>query len=83
MYPLKMRNDAIGGYAAANDAAEHARLSEMGYEPKFVAPEPEADPSEADGEGHTVASVRAALDAAGIAYDKRLGLAKLLALLPA
>lgn len=43
---------------------------------------PDADPAEADGQGHTVASVRAALDAAGIAYDKRLGLAKLLALLP-
>lgn len=46
-------------------------------------PEPEADPSESDASGHTVESVRAQLDAAGIAYDKRLGLSKLIALLPA
>jgi hypothetical protein len=52
-----------------------------GYGPKYA--EPDADPSEADAEGHTVESVRAQLDAAGIAYDKRLGLAKLIALLPA
>lgn len=74
-------NAKLGGYAVANDEDEHSRLSDMGYEPKFVASD--ADPAEADAAGHTVASVRAQLDAAGIPYDKRLGLAKLLALLPA
>lgn len=49
---------------------------------KYEADQKEADPAEADGAGHTVESVRASLDAAGIAYDKRLGLAKLVALLP-
>lgn len=43
---------------------------------------PDADPAESDGEGHTVETARAQLDALGIAYDRRLGLAKLLALLP-
>jgi hypothetical protein len=81
MYPLHMRNTGVGGYAVANDEAEHKALTDMGYEPKYVAVE--ADPNEDDGRGHTVASVRAQLDAAGIAYDKRFGLAKLLALLPA
>lgn len=83
MYPLNLSNPAVGGYAVANDEAEHARLSDMGYGPKFVAPEPEADPSESDGAGHTVASVRAQLDSLSIPYDKRIGVAKLLALLPA
>lgn len=36
-----------------------------------------------DAADHTVASVRAHLDALGIPYDNRLGLGKLLALLPA
>lgn len=81
MYPLNVTHKGLGGFAVANDEAEHKALSEMGYEPMYV--EPEADPSESDGAGHTVESVRAQLDAAGIAYDKRLGLAKLIALLPA
>lgn len=81
MYPLNMMNAKLGGYAVANDEDEHSRLSDMGYEPKLVAAE--ADPAEADAAGHTVASVRAQLDATGIPYDKRLGLVKLLALLPA
>lgn len=81
MYPLNVMNTKLGGYAVANDEDEHLRLSDMGYEPKLV--KPDADPAEADAAGHTVASVRAQLDAAGIAYDKRLGLPKLLALLPA
>lgn len=83
MYPLNMKTPGEQpGFAVANDEAEHQALTECGYEPKFVAAEPEADPAEADGEGHTVQSVRAQLDAAGIPYDKRLGLAKLIALLP-
>jgi len=80
MYPLNLTNAALGGFALANDEAEHKALSDMGYEPAFVAQE--ADPNEDDGNGHTVASVRAQLDAAGIAYDKRYGLARLLTLLP-
>lgn len=83
MYPLNLSLKAPAiGFAVANDAAEHEALTAYGYEPKFV-PEPDADPAEADAEGHTVESVRAKLDEAGIAYDKRLGLSKLVALLPA
>lgn len=80
MYPLNMTLLAGIGFALANDEAEHQALTDAGYGPAFVVPD--ADPAEADGAGHTVASVRAALDAAGIAYDKRLGLVKLIALLP-
>ena len=39
-YPIHMKNEKAGGYAVANDEAEHKALSEQGYEPKFVAPEP-------------------------------------------
>jgi hypothetical protein len=35
MYPLNMRNPKAGGFALANDEAEHKALSEQGYEPKF------------------------------------------------
>jgi hypothetical protein len=38
MYPLNMTHSA-GGYAIANDEAEHQSLSDAGYEPKYVAPE--------------------------------------------
>lgn len=86
-YPLSLQNAKIGGYAVANDEAEHKALSDMGYAPAYVAPESpsaaDADPAEADGAGHTVESVRAQLDAQGIGYDKRFGVAKLVALLPA
>jgi hypothetical protein len=83
VYPLNVKlPDPAIGFAVANDEEEHKALSDMGYGPKWTAPEPEADPTESDGAGHTVESVRAQLDAAGIAYDKRLGVAKLLALLP-
>lgn len=79
MYPLNMKTDV--GFAVANDEAEHIALTGAGYEPAFVPPD--TDPEESDAEGHTVTSARAALDAVGIQYDKRLGLAKLLSLLPA
>ena len=79
MYPLNMALVAGIGFAAANDEAEHQALTAAGYGPAFVEP----DAAETDDQGHTVESARAALDAAGIAYDKRLGLAKLIALLPA
>lgn len=74
MYPLNVNNPAIGGYAVANDAAEHAALTEAGYLPAIEL----AETSEAQ----TVESVRAKLDAAGIAYDGRMGLKKLQELLP-
>jgi hypothetical protein len=91
MYPLNLirptsdHSRVAAGFAVANDADEHAKLSALGYEPKFVAPADvaPADPGESDAEGHTVASVRLALDKLGIEYSNRLGLAKLIALLPA
>lgn len=45
MYPLNMKNAAAGGYAVANDEAEHKALSDAGYEPKYEAPakKPKAD----------------------------------------
>ena len=60
-----------GGYAVANTEAEHQALTELGYGPPF---EGSAEMS--------IEAVRAILDAAGVEYDKRLGLAKLKALIP-
>jgi hypothetical protein len=81
MYPLSMQLPApLIGFACANDEAEHIALTEQGYGPAFAVPE--ADPAEADTEGHTVESVRASLDAAGVTYDKRWGLTRLIDLLP-
>ena len=87
MYPLNLKRMGLGyvqtGFAVANDADEHQRLSDDGYEPKIVAPDAqEADATESDASGHTVASVRTTLDVLNIPYDKRLGLEKLKALLP-
>lgn len=42
MYPLNLFNKAAGGFALANDEAEHKALSEAGYEPKFEQPAEEA-----------------------------------------
>lgn len=69
-----MTNAQLVGYAVANDEVEHQSLSDYGYEPKYVAPEVAAV--------ETIESVRAALDAAAIEYDKRWGLERLKALLP-
>ena len=86
MYPLDLTKPtkdilrASAGFAIANDEAEHKTLSAQGFEPKWVPTE--ADPTEDDGKGHTVESVRKLLDAAGITYDRRSGLAKLQGLLP-
>ena len=78
MYPLNMTKAATGavpaGFALANDADEHRALTSHGYEPKLIEEAPPEDEKTA---------VMAALDAAGIEYDRRLGLAKLKALLPA
>lgn len=65
------------GFAVANGEDEHKALTAAGYGPAFVAPET------ADAQGRTLEQVRAELDAAGIVYDRRQGIAKLLALLPA
>ena len=76
-YPISLSLAAPAiGFAVANDEAEHQALTASGYGPAYVVPE------KSDAE-HTPESARAALDAAGIAYDKRLGLSKLIALLPA
>lgn len=79
MYPLNVIKPAVGfhqaGFAVANDEAEHAALSGQGYEPKYVAPVAEKAPE-------TKEEVMAALDEAGIEYDKRSGIDKLKALLP-
>lgn len=45
MYPLHMHNPAGGGFASANDQAEHQSLSAAGYEPKFVGVEAVAPPA--------------------------------------
>lgn len=85
MYPLNLKRMGMGyvqtGFAVANDADEHQRLSDDGYEPKIVAADvPAADATE--GDTPTFASVRKNLDLLGIPYDKRMGLDKLKALLP-
>lgn len=43
MYPLNMKHQELGGYAVANDEAEHRALSDAGYEPKLEAVEPEVE----------------------------------------
>ena len=90
MYPLNvMKPGPVAGFAVASDAAEHAALTAAGYLPALVvASDADKDagvhdqqPTDSLGQ-HTLESARAALDAAGIAYDKRLGLARLIELLP-
>jgi hypothetical protein len=85
MYPLSMSLKTSVGYAVANDATEHAALSSLGYEPPFAGPQevipPSTLPPPADPAPDSVESIRAALDAKGIAYDKRWGKARLLELL--
>lgn len=77
-YPLNMTlAGERTGFAVANDEGEHQALTLAGYVPPY-----QPDPGASDDQGYTVESARAALDAAGIAYDKRFGLAKLLTLLP-
>lgn len=72
MYPLNVSlpSPAIG-FAVANDENEHKALTEAGYVPAF------AESSEP-----TLESVREQLDALGIEYDRRLGLSKLIELIP-
>ena len=41
MYPLNMHNPESGGFAVANDSAEHKALSEYGYLPPLKEEEPE------------------------------------------
>lgn len=69
MYPLNMSLENGIGFAVANNEEEHISLNLAGYLPKL-------------NEGETIESVRRKLDAAGIEYDKRSGLSKLISLLP-
>lgn len=77
---------ALTGYGyepplvAAPQVSGEGVSSPVASEPDGAASD--ADPNEADNAGHTVASVRAQLDSLGIAYDRRFGLARLMALLP-
>ncbi len=81
MYPLNVKTPGpVLGFAVANNEAEHAALTARGYLPAFEG-QPAAEESP-NTQGHTVESVRHTLDQEGIAYDRRLGLAKLIALLP-
>ena len=85
MNPVNMVLPAGAGYAVASSKVEMLALEALGYisDGGEIAPSPDdADPAESDGAGHTVESVRLTLDAAGIDYDRRLGLAKLVSLLP-
>lgn len=90
-YPINMHHAALGGFAVANDEAEHAALSAQGYAPPLsAAPQGEVEKqavspgggtSVPEGAAPSVAELHAALDAKGIAYDKRMGVKKLQALL--
>ena len=72
MYPLSVSLPSpLIGFALANDASEHKTLSDAGYVPAYVAQDT----------AYTLETARAALDKAGIEYDKRLGLAKLIELI--
>lgn len=84
MYPLNVSLPAPAiGYAVANDADEHARLTAAGYVPA-LAQEPDAlDAALTSTTADEIVAVRAQLDAAGIKYHPNTGLAKLKALLPA
>jgi hypothetical protein len=96
IYPLHMRLlGVVVGFAVANTETEHEALTAMGYTPplvpKLAAPDPDpaptteplSEPEAPTSSGPTVESVRAQLDAAGIEYDRRWGLARLIELLPA
>ncbi len=79
MYPLNMKTPGDRpGFAVANDEAEHAALSELGYEPKL---EVKVDPDADEGGKADKTEVMAALDKAGVEYDKRWGLERLKGLL--
>lgn len=85
MYPLNVKLAAPAvGFAVANSEDEHRALSERGYLPQFAGPlgesNPPPPPADADASPapSTVEEARAALDAKGIPYDGRWGLAKLL-----
>lgn len=74
-YPLNIENFDLGSYAVANSEDEHKALSLLGFKPAYV--EAEVETVSVD----SVESLRLQLDARGIAYDNRLGVAKLTALL--
>lgn len=98
MYPLNVSLPAPAiGFACANDEHEHEALTVAGYVPALVKAAPVAAPQGNEdqstplqpldtpgGAASTLskAELMAALDEAGIDYDKRLGVEKLRALLP-
>ena len=73
MYPLNLTLPA-GGFAVANNEAEHQALSSYGYEPAFQS----VGPTPTDEE-----LLRDELTAKGIKFDKRWGAEKLRAALEA
>lgn len=91
MYPLNLHHAALGGFALANDEAEHASLTAAGYAPPLsAAPRDEAEKqavspgggaSAPEGAAPSIEELHAALDAKGIHYDKRMGVKRLQALL--
>lgn len=89
MYPADMQLPNGAGFARANTEAEYRALRAAGYEglaaagdlpavPPPVAPVVDQAPAAAPS---TAEEARAELDRRGIEYDKRWGLAKLLAAL--
>lgn len=84
MYPLNVSLPAPAiGFACANDEIEHEALTAAGYMPALIKAESVAAAMPDDDQStSTKAELMAALDAAGIDYDKRLGVEKLRALLP-
>jgi hypothetical protein len=93
MYPLNMqRPEPLGGFALANDEAEHAALTAQGYEPPLSAAprsageqvvSPEVAPEPSVGAAPSIDDLRAQLDAKGIAYSKHAGAKALQKLLDA
>ena len=78
-YPkaLYLGGDQDGDYRIVKDAEQEAAARDAGF--RVIG---EAGPAPAD-DAPTIESVRAKLDALGIDYDKRWGVSKLQALLPA
>lgn len=74
-YPKWIQRTQDLGPILASNEEEEAAYSGMGVDAEASAPSQEV--------ADTIHTLRAQLDAAGIAYDKRLGVDRLRALLPA
>lgn len=84
MYPLNVSLPAPAvGFAVANDADEHARLTEAGYLPALLAAQGSTTDETSTDEATELADVKAKLDALGVEYHHSTGLKKLKALLAA